>query len=588
VGETPAATAYGFAWAQAEDNFWQVEENFIRAVGRAAEVHGEPALPEDWINRALEIPRLAREEYREADPELRALLDGFAAGFNDYVGSRPDVDFRLLDRVEPWHALAFIRYVYYQRGFRFAADLPGEAYDAEFARSTGVDADRLRTAARDPVAEARRRRSFGSNSWAVAPGRSASGNALLFINPHLPFFGASQVYEGHVVSRDGWNFSGYGRFGFPLPYIGFGEHLGWMSTDNYADQTDVYAERFENPDDSLAYRYGGEWRRASTRVDTLRARTADGVETYPARFRRTHHGPILALADGRPLAVRMARFEERGWLRQWYDMTRARTLEEFRRVASRRRMLFGNILYADRAGNIFYVYNAAVPVRSEAYDWSEPVDGSDPGTEWNGYHPMEELPQLLNPSSGWIQNCNSTPFLSTSAGNPVADSFPSYMVTEGDTPRAREARRILGGHDRWTFEEWADSSYATHVQRAAEEIPPLVEAWEALRGGDPARAERLEGPVRLLEGWDRVSRVDSEAMTLFVFWGERFLRGGDAGAGARLRALEAAVADLEEAWGGWRVPWGEVNRLQRIQSGLPAWRRSGPGPKQRSQRGRIA
>lgn len=607
VGDTPAAAAFGFAWAQAEDDFRQVEDDLVRGIGRAAEVHGRAALFDDWLNRALEIPRLSREEYREADPDIKALLDGFAAGLNHYVSTHPEVEPRLLERFEPWHPLAFIRYVYYQNGFRYAARLPRAAYLAEFERSTGLSPDRLGLARGSPPSARRAStaerpssegaasggadlagiggpfgdRQLGSNSWAVAPERTSSGHALLFVNPHLPFFGPSRVYEGHVVSRDGWNFTGYTRLGFPLPYIGFGESHGWMSTDNHADQTDVWRESFDDPDDPAAYRYGDGYRRATAWTDTLRVVTEEGTEIHAARFRKTHHGPVLAMEDGDPMAVGMARFEEPGWLEQWYRMTRAGTFDEFREVTAELDVLFGNILYADTAGTIYYVYNAAVPVRSESFDWSRPVDGSDPDTEWRGYHPVDELPQVLDPPSGWIQNCNSTPFLSTEGpGNPDPDDFPGYMVVEGDSPRAREARRILAARDAWTYEAWAEASYSTRVGRAEEEIPEIVNAWERLDERDAERAEAIRPAVDLLEGWDRISTVDSEAMTLFVHWGEAF--GGLApeareAPAARIAALEAAASTLEETWGSWRVPWGEVNRLQRNPDGGPVGPEHDPG-----------
>jgi acyl-homoserine lactone acylase PvdQ len=604
VGETPAAAAFGFAYAQAEDDFRQVEENLLRGIGRTAEFHGPAALFDDWLNAALEIPRLSREEYGAAGPEIRALLDGFAAGLNHYVATHPEVEPRLLERFEPWHPLAFIRYIYYQNGFRHAAGLPREAYLAEFERSTGMSPDELglvggsapsdRLASRTPAASGVGNtfgdRSLGSNSWAVAPDRTASGDALLFVNPHLPFFGPSRVYEGHVMSRDGWNFSGYTRLGFPLPYIGFGESHGWMSTDNYADQTDVWRETFDDPDEPDVYRYGDGHREASEWTDTLRVASDEGIELHAARFRKTHHGPVLAVQDGHPMAVRMARFEEPGWLEQWYRMTRAGTFEAFRRVTAELDVLFGNILYADTAGTIYYVYNAAVPVRSEAFDWSAPVDGSDPEAEWRGYHSVDELPQVLNPASGWIQNCNSTPFLSTEGpGNPDPDDFPGYMVVEGDSPRAREARRILSGREAWTFEAWTDSSYSTHVGLAEEEIPEIVRSWEALRDRDPERAEAIRPAVDLLADWDRVGTVDSDATTLFVHWGEAFLGRGRAGEAALARgeadrersmahveALEEAISRLEETRGSWRVPWGEINRLQRNPGGGPLAPGTGP------------
>ncbi|MCP4659371.1 MAG: hypothetical protein GY856_28505 [bacterium] len=610
-GPTDASAVFGFAYAQAEDNFRQIEDNTIRALGRASELYGEETLLDDWINRALEIPRLAVADYEQASPEVIALCDAFADGLNHFLGTHPQVDGlrsdngqetapslrlrrtaasekpqvepRLLDHFEPWYPMALIRYLYYQRGFLRATRLPADAFAEALRRETGIQIASATLAGTEPKGAEQ-----GSNSWAVTPARSASGNALLFINPHLPFFGPSQVYEGHVLSDEGWNFSGYTRFGFPLPYVGFNPELGWASTDNAADLQDVYVETFDDPDHPLAYRYGDGYRTATAWTDTIRVSNGTGIDERTITFRKTHHGPILAIADGKPLAVRMAKFEEPGWLDQWYAMTRARSLDEFKAAVRPLDMLFGNYLYADREGNIFYVYNAAVPRRSPDFDWTAPVDGSDPATEWQGYHPMDELPQLLNPTAGFLQNCNSTPFLSTAAGNPPLvplrgnppfvplrgnpdpEDFPPYMVREPDRARARNARRLLASREQFTFEEWMRLSYDTYVLQADEDIPPLLEAFAALRAEDPARAGRLGPAVDLLREWDRVSTVDSEAMSLYVVLKERSAqRLGQRGDDSRLDlgALAEVLAELERDWGGWRVAWGELNRLQRVHTG---------------------
>jgi len=586
-GETDAAAAFGLAYAQAEDNFPQIEENFVRAIGRASEVHGEETLRDDWVNRSLRVEALARREYEGADERLRALLDGYAAGLEHYVESHPEARSEggphVLERFEPWYPLALIRYLYYQRGFLRAAGLAPEEIEAEMAGfaeggSRAQPADRSAALGTAPSGSPEFPRSErGSNSWAVTAERSANGHPLLLINPHLPFFGPSQVYEGHVSSDEGWNMSGYTRLGFPLPYVGFNEHLAWASTDNAADLVDLYAETFDDAGDATRYRYGDGHRPAVVWTDEILVAGeggAPGPDTRRFTFRATHHGPVVARRGGRPLAVRMAKLEEPGWLDQWYAMTRATNLSEFRDAVGRLDMLFGNYLYADREGHIFYAYNAAVPRRSEGFDWSAPVDGSDPATEWQGYHPMVEIPQVLDPPTGWLQNCNGTPFLATAEGsgaNPDPAAFPTYMVPEPDNARSRNARRILSAEETLSLDRWIELSYATFSITAEEEIPGLVGTWERLRGADPERAAAVAEPVAILREWDRVSTVDSEATTLFVTWFETRWRRGNAEEGGvdpwlDIRALEETMADLEERWGSWRVAWGEVNRLQRVAS----------------------
>ena len=397
-GPTDASVVFGLAWAQAEDNFEHLEDNFIRSLGRAAEVHGEAALHEDQIARALEIPRLSREEYERATPRMRTLYDAYAAGLNLFLERRPGVKPRLLQRFEPWYPLALMRFKYYQ---------------GEFIGYAGLNPKDLRVAVAE-TPEKLAERPQGSNAWAVAPGRSASGRALLLINPHVSFLGVGQYYEAHVHSEEGWSFSGVGRYGLPLLYMGHNEALGWAHTDDYPDFGDLYLETFDDPARPLSYRYGDGYRTAVQWTEEVRVKTADGVETRRFTFRKTHHGPILSEQEGKPVAVRLAKLEEGGWLDQWYEMNRARSLAELKEALRRGAIPYMNITYADRDGNIFYVYNGAVPRRSTKFDWRRPVDGSDPETEWQGYHAFDELPQLTNTASGFVQNCNSTPFATTS------------------------------------------------------------------------------------------------------------------------------------------------------------------------------
>jgi acyl-homoserine-lactone acylase len=551
-GRTDAATVFGFAYAQAEDNFWRVEENFILALGRGAEVYGEEALNEDRLNRALEIPKLAREEYARLDPKMRSLCNAFAAGFNFYLARHPEVQPRLLQKIEPWHTLAFIRYNYFQNGF---------------ARDRALDG---------PVQTARDERGLssnvGSNGWVINPSRSKSGHAMLLINPHLPFFGPGQVYEGHVHSDEGWNFTGYTRFGFPFPYVGHNDNLGWVSTDNQADMEDVYAETFDDPARPLAYRYGSGYRLATEHEESIRVKIATGFENRRFRMLKTHHGPVLGMKDGKRLTIRMAKFEGDGWLREWYAMTKAANLNQFKAALRPLNMLFGNVMYADRQGNTFYLYNGAVPRRDPRFDWTRPVDGSDPATEWNGYHTILELPQMTNPRTGWMQNCNTTPFLLTNEGNPNSADYPRYMVQEGDNPRGRISRRILSTTSPWTFEEFTRTAFDTRVISADDYLPQFLgelkaAASDRMVATNTVRAERLRAAYDELSAWDHRATINSVAMTIFTAWRDRIsardkqtVRTAD----WRVAKLSEVLTELEQQYGTWRVAWGEINRLQRI------------------------
>ncbi|MGQ0643843.1 MAG: penicillin acylase family protein, partial [Gemmatimonadaceae bacterium] len=270
---------------------------------------------------------------------------------------------------------------------------------------------------------------------------------------------------------------------------------------------------------------------------------------------KTHHGPIIAVRDGKPVALRMAKLDADGWLGEWYAMTRARRVSELKAAMRPLNMLFGNVMAADAEGNTFYLYNAAVPVRDPRFNWSAPVNGSDPATEWRGYHSLEDLPQLTNPPTGWMQNCNTTPFLLTRSGNPDPSRFPPYMVTEGDNWRGLVSRRILDSTPRFSWEHWTRAAFDTYVIAADSLLPPLLRDFAA----DPASSVRLAPAIDTLARWNRRSDTSSVAMTLFDRWQDALRTSG-----TRLAALDSALVRLERERQTWHVPWGEINRLQRI------------------------
>jgi acyl-homoserine lactone acylase PvdQ len=605
-GPTDKSVAFGFLYAQAEDNFWQIEDSYIHALGRAAEVHGESRIASDVLNRALEIRLLSIQEYERMDERHREICRWAMEGLNHYLRTHPEVKPRLLDRFEPWYVLAFARFATYQL---FLYGRTGLAVDDVLQTARLIDVQELAAGAPvetapEPAGAARPGASgaaaggdaappapgfdaerewaaAGSNMWAVSPQRSESGNALLFVNPHQPFFGPGQWIEGHLRSGEGLHVSGATFPGSPTVGVGHNEHLAWSHTVNAPDVVDLYVETFDKPAIPNVYRYGSEYRTASTWDEGVLVKTADGFENRVFRLRRTHHGPLVGLHDGRPVAVRMAKLEEGGQLEARLGMARARSLDEFVAAMQGLAIPLFNTLYADRDGNIFYVYNGAVPRRTRTdLDWSRPVEGSDPTTEWQGYHAFSELPQLRNPRSGYLQSCNATPFLAAGEGSLDPSAYPAYMAPEPDNARSEISRRILETRPRFSFGEWQEAAWDTTVLEAERRLPELLEEWARLRRADPARAGALAEPIAELEAWDVVAGVDSPATTLFVTWMEKRLaegataaaRGPEAAAAMApapwplVRALESAVTELVEVHGAWRVAWGEVNRLQRIHT----------------------
>ncbi len=602
-GPTDASCVFGFVYAQAEDYFWQIEDSYLRSLGRAAEVYGEKSLPDDLVNRALEVTRLSQEEYNKASPKSQELCRAVADGLNYFLAVNPQVKPRLITHFEPWHPLAFRRYILYQAfiynksGLK-AVDVLGavkEVRGGEAGAVTFPEGMRTELAALEGDRE-RLSAHVGSNMWAVRPEKSASGKALLLINPHQPFFGPGQWYEGHVVSGEGWNLLGACFFGSPFPTLGYNGHVAWSHTVNNPDIVDLYTVTFDDKADPLNYRYGTGHRRATAWTEEVAVKGAGGPVARRFRFTKTHQGPLVAVRDaefaknhkgpfgaardGKPLAIRLAKLEEGGAIDQSYAMGKAKSVAEFKAAMRPCNLPMFNAVVADTGGNILYVYNGAVPKRSTKFDWTKPVDGSDPETEWQGYHRFEELPQVENPKCGFVQNCNQSPLSTTPTAkelragevdeNPKKDQFPPYLMAterEWDNPRAAISRRILHSAAKFSYDDWTRDGFDTRILEAELRIPDLVKDWQTVSSKEPERAAKLKGAIELLRGWDHVSSVDSVPMTVFADTYARVLKmreEGDLKNYPRVRALEATLADLQKTFGTWKVSWGEVNRLQRI------------------------
>jgi acyl-homoserine lactone acylase PvdQ len=421
---------------------------------------------------------------------------------------------------------------------------------------------------------------LGSNEWALGPSRTADGTTMLLVNPHQSFFGVERYLEIHLASDEGLVFSGLTRFGFLLPYMGNNARLGWTYTDNSSDISDLYFESFDDPNDPLSYRYGEEHRMAETWTEVVRVKDA---EERTLRFWKTHHGPVVGIDDaGRLLTVRIAKLVEGGWFDQLDAMIRAQSLAEFRAAIGRLDVPYMNTMYADADGNILYVYTSAVPRRHPSFAWREPVDGTDPYTEWGEYHPLEDLPQVLNPRSGWLLNTNSSPFVATDPVPYQREDFPPYMIgSEDDNARARSSRRVLSGLESVTLDDFARAVMNTRLSLADSMLPVIAGQWERLQTAEaaelpaalaPGSAPRTEvdAAIARLNAWDRVADVGSVETTWFVISLEKWFEAdGPSGPFSHLEMLAATLAGLEASHGTVEVPWGEVNRLQRPPSQDP-------------------
>jgi penicillin amidase len=554
--ESDEAAVFAFAYVQAEDYFWQVEDSYLAALGRYAEEYGVKGLGSDLLNRAFRIVPKAKEDYPKLDEKTRGVCDAFAAGLNHFLAARPDVQPRRIERFEGWHVLCLARHVFID--FSLMTKFLPRQY-------MGVG---------DPSVP---RYVQGSNAWALGPSRTRNGSTILFCNPHQPAFGYGQMYEAHLRSGEGWDFTGATFFGSPLPGMGRNEHLGWSHTVNRPDTIDFWTVHFDRPDDPDLYRFDGGYRRADAWTETLLVKRGGKLVEETHRLRRTVHGPVVAkLGETEYLAMNIAKIDEAFPTRQHMKMVRARNLDEFKEAMSALDLFFFNTVYADREGNIYFVYNAAVPRRDPAFDWSGKLDGADPRTLWKGFHAFHELPQVVNPRSGWIQSCNSSPFTATDDGAPLRIDYPEYLAEDAgvDNLRSKVSRAILRELTGASAEDVQRLAFDTRMYWPWTELPKYRDQFRNLPQRDSALADRVRPYLEHLLDWDCVNREDCTQSTLCEEWYRqlygtvfppdgRMLEKYAANPDLRFEALVDAARILEGRFGSWKVPWGDVHRIQR-------------------------
>lgn len=553
-GPTDASVIFGVAYAQCEDYFWQVEETYIFCTGQYGLAYGEEALDSDRVHALYEIEQRAKEAYANGDAETKMVCDSYAAGYNYYLKMNPDVKPRLITNFEPHYMIQYERFMMLQR-------LLGRAHAPRRQLKPLLEEMKAAT---------------GSNAWAISGAKTKSGAAMLFNNPHQPWYGVGSYTEVHVRSGEGWNFSGSTFPGGPYPSTGHNEYLGWGHTVNEPDVGDVYRLTFDDPENPLHYRYDGGYRLAEEWQDTLRYITKEGVKEKTYTFRKSHYGPIMAKeSDTEYLAVKIARLHDGNRTKQYRKMTKAKNFEEWYAAQGMLQMQMFNTVYADVDGNIFYLYGGTVPRRRADIDWTKPVDGSDPANEWQGIHPIEELPQVLNPISGFVQNCNQTPFTTTDDGNPSREDFPVYMAEDAhdDKRRAKMSRYLLRNANNIDFDDWQELCYDTHLYWPMTELPRYERWFEGLKESHPDLAEKAGPLLAHLLDWDYESTATSTQATLCVAWYEQMYGRGypveklkpeyEASIPKRFEALVTAAGLLQQIYGDWKTPYGEVFRLQR-------------------------
>jgi len=567
-GKTDADAVFGLLYAQAEDDFNRVEANYFSALGRAAEWEGEGAIYRDLRMRLINNPDSLKALYSRSPRWLQSVMNAYADGLNYYLYKHPETQPKVIAHFEPWMPLAFsdgsigpdIESVNLMQLAAFYGGRPG---NISSALQLERDADR------------------GSNGVAIAPSNTLSHHALLLINPHTSFFFRAEV---QVTSQEGLNAYGAVTWGQFFVYQGFNARAGWMHSSTGADNIDEYLETVTRRGDHFVYRYGAEERPVVEEKAVVRYRTPQGTAQKDFTIYRTHHGPIVREMNGKWVSVRLMQ-RPMDALIQSFTRMKAIDYKSFRQTMELHTNSSNNTTFADADGDIAYFHSNFIPRRDTSFDWTHPVDGSDPRTEWKGVLSIDETPNLLNPPNGWVYNSNNWPWSAAGPFSPKRSDFPAYVeISREESPRGRHALKVLPDKKDFTIASLISAAYDSWLPSFARMIPGLLKSYDNLPASDPLRAS-LAAPIAALRAWDYRWAANSIPTSLAVFWGEDLLnrvgaeaRGAAMSAetyvidratdGERLQSLAAATTKLNQDFGSWQTPWGEINRFQRINDDI--------------------
>ena len=553
-GKTDADAVFGMEYAQAEDDFNRIETNYLNSLGRMAEAEGDAALYTDLRQRLYIDPASLRAEYRASPLWLRKLMDAFADGLNYFLYKHPEVKPRVIAHFEPWMALSFTEG---SIGGDIERINPRDL-QALYGSGPGTrngDADEFEL---DPS---------GSNGIAIAPRLAANRHALLWINPHTSFYFRSEL---QMVSEEGLNAYGAVTWGQFFIYQGFNATAGWMHTSSGVDNIDEFLDT----------------RPSRSRTITLLFKTDSGMARKPFTVFYTRHGPVIRKDGDRFVSISLMKSHVNA-LTQSYSRTKSRDMAAFRKIMELHTNSSNNTLFADASGNIAYFHSNYIPRRDTSFDWTKPVDGSNPATTYRGVLSFDETPNVVNPASGWVYNSNNWPWSAAGEGSsPRRESFPRYVETGGEeTARGFHALRVLGGKAGWTMSSLTAAAFDSYLPAFERIIPPLIAAYDQLPATDSLKAKLAE-PIAALRGWDYRWNAESVSTALAVFWGERvgrrvsrdaraagisimqYIAASRAAPAELLSSLGDAVDALSADFGTWKTPWGEINRFQRINDDI--------------------
>jgi acyl-homoserine-lactone acylase len=579
-GKTDADAVFGMIYAQAEDDFNRVETNYLNALGRLAEAEGESAIYQDLRMKLFINPDSLRARYAASPAWLKQLMNAWADGLNFYLYKHPGVRPRAIARFEPWMALSFTEGSIGGDVERVSLRDLQAFYESRAASpaSTGTDDD-------DPLAEP-----TGSNGIAIAPANTRDHHALLWINPHTSFYFRSEL---QMVSDEGLNAYGAVTWGQIFIYQGFNATAGWMHTSSGVDNIDEFLETVTERGGGgrYYYRHGAAEVPVTVRRITVPYRTDAGMARKTFTVFYTRHGPVVRKSGDRWVSISLMQSPVNALI-QSYSRTKAKDLAAFKRVMDLHTNSSNNTLFADASGNIAYLHSNYIPRRDTTFDWSKPVDGSNPATDYRGVLSFDETPNVVNPPSGWVYNSNNWPWSAAGPDSPRRDGFPRYVEngTE-ESPRGYHALRVLADRKDFTMDGLRAAAFDSYLPAFERLIPALLRAYD--QAPDSVKS-RFAEQAAMLRAWDYRWSGASVPTSLAVYWGQEALRrlaptaraagvsaityaDRPAAAADLLAALGAACDSLSADFGSWKTPWGEINRFQRINDDIaPRFDDAGP------------
>jgi acyl-homoserine-lactone acylase len=584
-GKTDADAVFGVEYAQAEDDFNRVETNYINAMGRLAEAEGEGEIWRDLRMKLFIDPEQLKAEYEQSPDWLKKLMDAFADGLNYYLYTHPEVKPLVISHFEPWMALSFTegsiggdieRVNLRDLQAFYDTDPAGRLASVDEGAARG-DASTVASALDTPDPD---EEPTGSNGFAIAPKNTRDGNALLLINPHTSFYFRS---ETQMTSDEGLNAYGAITWGQFFVYQGWNEHTGWMHTSSGVDNIDEFLETIVKQNDTLYYRHGNDLKPVRMRHITVPYKTDNGVEEREFTAYFTEHGPVVREADGRWISVALMQ-DHIDALVQSYSRTKSTDYASFRKTMELHTNSSNNTIFADGDGDIAYFHSNFIPRRDDSFDWTKPVDGSNPATDWGAPLSIDSTPGELNPPDGWIQNTNAWPWQVSGPDSPKRRDFPKYVESGGENPRGIHAVMVLENTHDFTLQSLIDAAFDSYLPAFKALLPPLLKAYDQTPASNPLKAQLAE-QIDSLRHWDMRWSVSSVPTSLAVYWGTDLLgQLGRAARGSgmdvfeyaatkstaqqRLESLASASKKLTDDFGSWKTPWGDINRFQRLDDAI--------------------